>query len=73
MRALMLSAIALTLAAAALPARAQSNPSTDDIIKALRPTRGIKMVPVGPTSDGSAPAAVRRDWCSMKPAASSTQ
>ena len=59
MRALMLFVIAAPLACAALPARAQTPPSTSALIQALKPgaaTRGIKLVKPGAAAPADAPS-----------------
>jgi outer membrane protein OmpA-like peptidoglycan-associated protein len=69
MRALMLSVIVVPLAFAALPARAQNNPSASDIIQSLKPggnltngLRGIKMAnPNATPATSGAPAQTAAD------------
>jgi len=78
MRALILFMLAATLAGAAPPARAQSNPSADDIIQSLKPggnltqsLRGIKMAPAGGTATPAAATAASARTAA--PAAASNQ
>jgi outer membrane protein OmpA-like peptidoglycan-associated protein len=71
MRALVLSVIVVPLAFAALPARAQGNPSASDIIQSLKPggnltgnVRGIKMA-----NPNAAPATSATSGAPAQPAA----
>ncbi len=78
MRALILTVLVASLAAAAQPARAQGNPSANDIIQSLKPggkltddLRGIKVAPAGGAAT-PAPAAAPSQSSDAAPSVSLT-